>query len=124
MFKQSKDSFVVHKVIKTQLVLAVAGILCIGLVTRNFNSILSVMFGCIVAFVPTLIYVKVAFQKGLLAYPNQVLKRHQRAVVLRFLVSFFLFSLICYSYSSCNFLLLLVAYVITLSSYWIILITK
>ena len=108
-----------QKVIRWELSLALICTLVVAVVTRNYNSIISAFLGGVLVLVPTLIYVYIAFRKGVIAYPGVALGRHQQAMVLRFVVNFVLFALVVIIYRQCNFLLLLISYFVTLSGYWL-----
>ena len=89
---------------------------------KNYNNTLSVFLGGILVIIPTFIYSFTVFINGLVAYPSVALKRHQKAMVFRFLANFVLFALVMVLYRQCNFVLLFLGYIITLSGYWLSLI--
>ena len=89
---------------------------------KNYNYTLSVFLGGILVIIPTFIYSFTVFINGLVAYPSVALKRHQKAMVFRFLANFVLFALVMVLYRQCNFVLLFLGYIITLSGYWLSLI--
>lgn len=124
MFKRNKYNAGIQAVVKTQAIFGLVCVLLIAGITRDFNSILSSLIGFGVAFSATIVYVLAAFYKGFIAYPNQVLKLHQKAVVLRFLVNLLLFMIVFISYRQCRFMLLLITYLVTLSGYWFSLLKK
>ncbi len=107
-----------HKVIRCELILALICICVIALFTRNYNSIFSAFLGGVLGLVPTIVYAYIAFRKGIVVYPEAALRRHQKAMVFRFIANFVLFTLVLIMYRQCNFLLLLISYFVTLSGYW------
>ncbi len=113
-----------HKVILWEVVLTLIFTLLVAVISKNFNSILSAFLGGVLVFIPTLVYSFFAFKKGVVAYPGVVLKRHQKAMVFRFLANFILFALVIIFYRQCNFLLLLIGYLVTIAGYWVSLINN
>ncbi len=113
-----------HKVILWEFVLTLVFTLLVAFISKSFNNILSAFLGGVLVFIPTLIYSFFAFKKGIVAYPVVVLKRHQKAMVFRFLANFILFALVIIFYRQCNFLLLLIGYLVTISGYWVSLINN
>lgn len=111
-----------HKVIRWELTLAGICTLVVAITTKNFNSTLSAILGGILVLVPTVIYAFIAFRKGVIAYPGVALGRHQKAMVFRFIINFVLFALVVIFYRQCNFLVLLITYLITMGGYWLSLI--
>lgn len=107
-----------QRVIKFQLALGVICTLAVALITQNLNSILSALIGVALVLLPTLGYAFVAFRRGVVAYPGVALGRHQKAMVLRFILNFVLFALVIINFRQCNFLVLLITYFVTLSGYW------
>ena len=113
-----------HKVILWEVVLTVTFTLLVAIISKNLNSTLSAFLGGFLVFISTLIYSFFAFKRGVVAYPSIVLKRHQKAMVSRFLANFILFALVIIFYRQCNFLLLLIGYLVTIGGYWVSLINN
>ena len=113
-----------QRVIKFQLTLGIACTVMVLLVTNNLNDMLSALTGVILVIIPTLMYAFIAFRKGVIAYPVVALKRHQMAMLLRFVTNLVCFAAVVILYRQCNFPLLLLAYCVTLSGYWFSLIKK
>jgi F0F1-type ATP synthase assembly protein I len=111
-----------HKVIRLETALLLMFTLVVAVVSRSCNSALSAFLGGVLVLLPTLIYSCLAFRQGLIAYPNVALRRHQKAMVFRFLANFILFALVTIFYRQCNFLLLIIGYFVTISGYWLSLI--
>ena len=107
-----------HKVIRVQLCLGILCTLVVTMVLRNYNSALSAITGVGLVVLPTIAYALVAFTRGLVSYPEVALGRHQKAMVLRFVVNFILFTLVLLVYRQCNFVVLFITYLVTLSGYW------
>lgn len=85
----------------------------------NYDYFISSILGSVIAIIPTFLYVKVAFVNGVINYPENALKQHKRAMKLRFLLTLILFALVFVYFRHCNFLLLFIDYIVTLSAYWI-----
>ena len=111
-----------HKVILWEVILTFIFTSLIACVSNNYNNVLSAFLGGVLVFIPTLIYSFFAFKKGIVAYPRVALKRHQKAMVFRFFANFILFTTVIVFYRQCNFLLLLIGYLIAISGYWVSLI--
>jgi F0F1-type ATP synthase assembly protein I len=118
MFYKSKRIVGVSQVIKLQLGLGSACSLLVALIMQDFNSILSALLGFALALASTVVYAKVAFAKGKIAYPAHALSSHQKAALLRFLVNMVLFALVFISYPQCKVIELFLTYFVTLSGYW------
>lgn len=111
-----------HKVILLEVILTTIATLLVVLISKNYNNALSVFLGGVLVIIPTTIYSFFVFKKGVVAYPSIALKRHQKAMVFRFLANFILFAVVIIFYQQCNFLLLLLGYLVTISGYWLSLI--
>ncbi len=119
---KSSQLIVGNKVILWEVVLTLIFTLLVAIISKSYNSTISAFLGGVLVLVPTLVYAFFAFKKGVVAYPSVALKRHQKAMVFRFLANFILFALVIIFYRQCNFLLLLIGYLIAISGYWVSLI--
>ena len=116
MSKQHYHSII--KVFKLQALLGTVCIVSIWLFIHDVHDVVSASLGAVLVLVTTLIYFIVAFTKSRVTSPRQALKRHQYAMIMRFITNMIGFGAIIIIYPACNFVILIVAYVITLSSYW------
>jgi len=114
----------VKKTIKLQFILGICAVILISFFRSNQNSIISAVIGVFLVTIPTLIYVKIAFARGFIAYPNIALAQHQKAMLFRFFLNLVLFMVVAVVYRGCDFLALFTTYFITLSGYWFSLIKK
>lgn len=113
-----------HKVVKLQFLMGLACVLVVAVISRNANIILSASVGFSLACIPTIVYSMIAFSKGLVVLPSVAYMQHQKAMIVRFLLNILLFGLTVLYYRQCNFIVLFIAYFITLSAYWFSLIRK
>ena len=118
MTNKKRDFILGHKVVKTQFCLGLLCVIVVGVITRNYNSMISALTGMGLVMLPTILYAIIAFSKGVVAYPEVALGRHQKAMVMRFLLNFALFALVLIYYRQCNFLVLFITYFVTISGYW------
>lgn len=109
----------VMAVVKLQILIAIAWILCTALVSKNLNSVYSSVIGTLIAVVPTYAYVRIAFRDGAVVTPIIALQNHKKAATLKFVLNLSLFLLVCLFYRSCNFLALFGAFFVVLSAYWL-----
>ena len=124
MFYSSQHFNGVKNIVKLQLLFGCICIIFASLMSKSVNSALSAFLGLLLAFVPTLVYIKIAFAKGLVNYPSIILERHKKAMLLKFVLNFILFALVFIFYKKCNYFALFGTYIVTLSGYWISLIKK
>lgn len=110
---------IVKKVLQLQILLALAVVLCAYLMRCNINDACSSIIGAVIAILPTLIYVRIAFKNGLVTSPIKALGRHQKAFFIRFALNLFLFLITFLFYRNCNFLILFISYVVVLGAYWL-----
>ena len=108
----------VWRVIKLQLILGIICTVIVLICTRNGNDVFSSILGCLIALIPTFLYIKVVFRSGVVNYPRDALKLHKKAMIVRFLTSFGLFILVICLFKECNFLVLFLTYIMSLSAYW------
>ena len=111
-----------NRVILLEVILTVLVTLVVAIITKNYNNTLSVFLGGVLVMIPTVVYAFLVFRNGVVAYPGVALKQHQKAMVFRFLANFILFAIVIIFYRQCNFLLLLLGYLVTISGYWLSLI--
>ncbi len=119
MWKIQGNLGVVWRILKLQVIV---GIICAGLVfviTHSRNSFISSICGSLLAIIPATIYAIIAFRRGAVNYPRDALQQHKKAITFRFLTTAILFTLVCYYFRQCNFLLLFAVYIISLSAYWL-----
>lgn len=109
----------VMAVVKLQIFIAIAWVLCVVIVAHNLNTISSSVLGALIAIIPTYIYVKFAFKDGVVVAPIRALRNHKMAILVRFILNLSLFLLVCLFYQRCNFLALLGAFFVVLSAYWL-----
>lgn len=110
---------VVKKVLQLQMLLALIVALCTYLVHRNIHDVYSSIIGAIIAIVPTLVYIRIAFKNGLVTSPVRALSKHQKAFFVRFALNLILFSIVFLFCRNCNFLILFISYGVVLSAYWL-----
>lgn len=114
----------VWRVIKLQLAGGASCSLIALIIMQNRSYFVSALLGCIIAIIPTVVYIKIAFAKGVINYPQKALKQHKNAMVLRFLTSLLLFAVVFMCFKHCDFLVLFSTYIIVLSAYWFSLVTS
>lgn len=107
-----------QKVIKIQLVLGLVCALAVAGLTRNYNSVVSAVVGTGLVVLPTMAHSMIAFAKGSIAFPVVALGRHQKAMIVRFVLNLILFSAVLIVYRQCDFIVLFSTYLITFSGYW------
>lgn len=111
-----------HKVVKLQFFIGLTAIFFVAVISQKLNILISAGFGFVLAYVPTVVYSKIAFAKGLVVLPHVALLQHQKAMLIKFILNLLLFGLVFLLYKQCNFMALLFVYFMTLSAYWISLI--
>lgn len=114
----SKFSANIKLVLKLQLVFALVMTALSYMINRSAANLLSALVGGAIAIIPTQVYVKVAFSRGLVVNPNEALRLHKKAVVSRFLLTMGLFVLVLIMYRKCNFFVAFITYIVVLSAYW------
>lgn len=124
MFYSNQHFIGIKNIVKLQLIFGLSCVIFTAIIIKNFSGVLSAFLGLLLALMPTIAYIKIAFAKGLVDYPSVVLGRHQKAMLLKFLLNIILFALVFISYKQCNFFALFATYFITLSGYWVSLIKK
>ncbi len=124
MFYSSQHFNGVKNILKLQLLFGCSCIIFAIFMLKNVNGILSAFLGLLLALVPTLVYIKIAFAKGLVNYPSVILARHKKAMLLKFIINFILFAIVFIFYKKCNYFALFGTYIVTLSGYWVSLIKK
>lgn len=110
---------VVKKVLQLQILLALIASLCTYMVHRNIYDVYSSIIGAIIAIVPTLVYIRIAFKDGFVTSPVRALSKHQKAFFVRFALNLILFLIVFLFYRNCNFLILFISYGVVLSAYWL-----
>lgn len=120
--KQNKYLKKVRFVVYLQLSLGSLSTIAALIVTYSLNSTFSGFLGMLVAVVPTLVYIKFAFGKGLHQLPLDVWKNHKRAMQYKFITTLLVFASIFFLYRNCNFLVLFAVYIITSLANWLALI--
>lgn len=124
MSNQHKRIVSVAQTLKLQLMLSLIVVTLFVLFKQNINSILSSCLGGLVAIVATLIYVRIAFAKGVVAYPRDAYVRHKKAMLYRFVTNLVLLSLVFMFYRKCDSLAFMITYCVTFCAYWLALISK
>jgi F0F1-type ATP synthase assembly protein I len=118
MFSRDKNFNQVLTVLVLQCILGGSfSIICL-LVTHELRDLFSAGLGFGLVVIPTLVYIKVAFAKGVIVLPHIAIGLHKKAIIYRFIISTVLFSAVCIGYKNCNFLILFLSYLVTLSGYW------
>lgn len=116
---QNRHFAVVVRVLKLQLLLAVCSVVITAIIVSNLNSIYSSLIGCVIAIVPTVAYVLIAFRDGVVVSPSKAFQNHKNAFMVRFLLNVLLFVLTCVLYKNCNYLTLFSSFCVVLSAYWL-----
>ena len=96
MFYSNRHFKNVKNIIKLQLFMGLLCSIFTIVITKDINSSFSAFLGFILAILPTLIYIRIAFAKGLIAAPQVVLARHYKAMILKFILNIILFMLLGY----------------------------
>ncbi len=117
MFINNKNFIAVVQVLKWQVIFGITAILFVSAIKHNVDSSLSALLGLLCVLLPTIIYIRVAFVKQVLAAEN-VLKLHKKAMLLKFISNLILFALVFLFYKKCDVIVLFVTYIFSISGYW------
>lgn len=109
----------VNKTLVLQALLGLFSVVISGLIFKTTNAILSSALGCSLVIIPTLVYIKIGFAKGMIVLPSEAFRLHKKAMVAKFTANLVLFLLVIILYRKCNFLILFLTYIVTLSSNWL-----
>lgn len=110
------------KVLSLQLVFGCLGTIVSWLVWFRVQSTISVVIGCAIAFIPSLIYALAITLGGFSAQANIIWQRHKRGIVWRFIATIIMFIVVYKFLPQLNLWLLLSTYIISLNAYWIALV--
>lgn len=124
MKAKSAHKRVEYTIVGLQLGLTCLCIVVTSCISRNFANVMSAAIGAGIVILSTLLYGRIALINNCLAYPAVALKRHQLAMLLRFMLSLILFALVAILYRQCNFVVLFVSYVVCSGSYWLSLLSR
>ncbi len=105
-------------VIKLQVCLGGLAIIASLGISRNLIAVISALCGFGLAFMPTLIYAKIAATKQVLM-ADKVLALHKKALIFKFSANFLGFLIVFITFRQVNSLALFGSYLLTLSSYWL-----
>jgi ATP synthase protein I len=108
------------QVIKLQLFIVIACGLITFVVTHNLNTTISALLGGALVLLPAMLYVKFAYSRKVIS-AERVLARHKKAELIKFLANVGGFVVVFSCFRQVQALVLFAAYVVTLSSYWLIL---
>ena len=122
MFINNKNFIAVVQVLKWQVIFGITAILLVSVIKHDINSSFSALLGLLCVLLPTIIYIRVAFVKQVLAAEN-VLKLHKKAMLLKFISNLILFALVFLFYKKCDVIVLFMTYIISISGYWFSLLT-
>ena len=122
MFINNKNFIAVVQVLKWQVIFGITAILLVSVIKHDINSSFSALLGLLCVLLPTIIYIRVAFVKQVLAAEN-VLKLHKKAMLLKFISNLILFALVFLFYKKCDVIVLFMTYIFSISGYWFSLLT-
>jgi ATP synthase protein I len=80
--------------------------------------VVSAICGVTIALLSTGVYSYFTFRYGVVATPKTALRRHQVAMLIRFVVNAVGFLVVLLLYPHVNFIAMIITYCITLSGYW------
>ena len=117
MFINNKNFIAVVQILKWQVVFGITAILLVSAIKHNINSSVSALLGLLCVLLPTIIYIRVAFVKQVLAAEN-MLRLHKKAMLLKFVSNLVLFALVFLFYKKCDVMILFITYIFSISGYW------
>lgn len=118
MFYRDKNFSKILFVLIFQAILGLGFSTLCFIISNELRSLLSSLLGFALVFIPTLVYIKVAFSRGLVVLPDVAIKLHKKAIIYRLGITTILFILVFACYKNCNFFIFFVTYLVTLSGYW------
>jgi hypothetical protein len=119
MKNDHKHSTIVYQLVKIQLFAGLVATAFVAAHKHNLNTLFSGLVGLALAIAPTIVYTKIAFSSGFVSTPTVAYTRHKKAMISRFMLNLSLFSIVALVYRHCDYTALLIAYIVTLSGYWI-----
>ncbi|MFN8770945.1 MAG: ATP synthase subunit I [Neisseriaceae bacterium] len=128
MIKCSAKKKVLNKELRyclsLQLVISVIFCLFVLLLFKNLNIAFSSIIGSMIVIITNFSYYVIAFSKGLVVKPGEALSLHKKAMIAKFALNIVIFMLVFVLYKKCNYPVLFIAYIITQSSNWLMLLKK
>lgn len=106
------------RVIKLQFAIGLTAIIVVTLFSKSILSFLSALSGFLMAVVPVVIYIKIAWSNKVLN-AEQIFAKHKKAEICKFMLTIFGFLVIFIFFRKVQAGILFVTYVATLSSYWV-----
>lgn len=112
----------INSLFKLQFRIGLVIAIVLAIYTMNIHVIISSLLGTALVIAPSFAYLAIIAKKKWVAHPEEVLYRHKRGIITKFLLNIIIFSFIFVLYKNCNLLVLFFTYFIVLSSYWFVLI--
>ncbi len=106
------------RVIKLQFAIGLTIIIVVTLFSKSVLSILSALSGFLIAVLPAIVYIKIAWSHKVLD-AEQIFAKHKKAEICKFMLTIFGFLVIFIFFKKVQAGTLFVTYVATLSSYWL-----
>lgn len=106
------------RVIKLQFAIGLTAIVVVTLFGKSVLSFLSALSGFLMAVLPAIIYIKIAWSSKVLS-AEELFAKHKKAEIYKFMLTVFGFLVIFIFFKKVQAGTLFVTYVATLSSYWI-----
>ncbi len=106
------------RVIKLQFAIGLTIIIVVTLFSKSVLSVLSALSGFLIAVLPAIIYIKIAWSNKVLD-AEQIFAKHKKAEICKFMLTIFGFLVIFIFFKKVQAGTLFVTYVATLSSYWL-----
>ena len=106
------------RVIKLQFAIGLTAIIVVTLFGKSKLSFLSGLCGFLMAVVPAVIYIKIAWSDKVLN-AEELFAKHKKAEIFKFVLTIFGFLAIFIFFRKVQAGILFVTYVATLSSYWV-----
>ncbi len=122
MKNSPKHISIMYRLVIIQSVMGLLTAIIIAAYTHSMNALFSGVVGLIIALISTIIGAKIAFSDGLVVAPDVAYTRHKKAMIGRFVLNLLLFAVVVLVYRQCNYIALLLTYIVALSGYWISLI--
>jgi F0F1-type ATP synthase assembly protein I len=111
-------TIIVKKQVFTQLMCGLVALIFFALADFSYNTIASSIIGTFIAVLPTIIYAKFAFAKGLVVLPKEALRLHKKAMVYKFIANILLFVIVLGLYKKCNYIALYCSFLAALCGNW------
>lgn len=106
------------RVIKLQFAIGLTIIIVVTLFSKSALSVLSALSGFLIAVLPAIVYIKIAWSNKVLD-AEQIFAKHKKAEICKFMLTIFGFLVIFIFFKKVQAGTLFVTYVATLSSYWL-----